>query len=79
MIIRNLDEAIKTRLRVRAAIKGRSMEDEARDILLSALLIETPHPASLGQSIHERFVALGGIDLPDTQREPSREPIGSDE
>jgi plasmid stability protein len=31
--IRNLDEALKARLRVRAAIHDRSMEDEARDIL----------------------------------------------
>ena len=31
--IRNLDDALKSRLRVQAAVHGRSMEDEARDIL----------------------------------------------
>jgi plasmid stability protein len=31
--IRNFDDALKSRLRVQAAIHGRSMEDEARDIL----------------------------------------------
>lgn len=31
--IRNLDEALKSQLRVRAAVNGRSMEDEVRIIL----------------------------------------------
>ena len=31
--IRNLDDGVKRRLRVRAAENGRSMEEEARDIL----------------------------------------------
>lgn len=37
MTIRNIDDAIKNRLRLRAVMHGRSMEDEARDILRSAL------------------------------------------
>ena len=36
MTIRNIDDAIKNRLRLRAAMHGRSMEDEARDILREA-------------------------------------------
>lgn len=51
---------------------GRSMEDEARDILRSALATETPRPRNLGQAVHERFGALGGVDLPDEPREPIR-------
>jgi plasmid stability protein len=35
--IRNLDPAVKERLRIRAAQHGRSMEAEARNILQSAL------------------------------------------
>ena len=31
--IRNLDDEVKTRLRVRAATNGRSMEEEVRTIL----------------------------------------------
>ena len=42
MTIRNIDDAIKNRLR------------------------------NLGQAIHERFGALGGVDLPDRPREPIR-------
>jgi len=37
LTIRKLNEKIKTRLRVRAAQNGRSMEEEAREILPSAL------------------------------------------
>ncbi|MCX7056146.1 MAG: plasmid stabilization protein, partial [Proteobacteria bacterium] len=35
--IRNLDDALKSRLRVRAAHRQRSMEDEVRHILKAAL------------------------------------------
>ena len=74
MTIRNIDDAIKARLRVRAAIHGRSMEDEARDILRSALSTEVPRPRDLGRAIHDRFAALGGVDLPDVPREAIRPP-----
>jgi plasmid stability protein len=72
MTIRNIDDAIKNRLRVRAAIHGRSMEDEARDILRSALSTELPQPNNLGQTIHRRFAKLGGVDLPAAPRESIR-------
>ena len=75
MTIRNIDDALKSRLRVRAAVHGRSMEDEARDILRAALSTEVPRPRDLGQAIRERFEALGGVDLPDVRREMIRDPI----
>lgn len=78
MTIRNIDDALKTRLRLRAAMHGRSMEDEARDILRSALSTEVPRPRNLGQAIHERFSALD-VDLPDLPREPIRKPVEFDE
>jgi len=37
LAIRNLDEDVKARLRIRAAQHGRSMEEEARSILRGAL------------------------------------------
>jgi plasmid stability protein len=44
--IRNLDDDIKQRLRVRAAEHGRSMEEEARDILRRVMSdTASPHPA----------------------------------
>lgn len=60
--IRNLDEALKRNLRIRAAEHGRSMEEEARDILRQAMSRPAP-TADLGLAIHRRFAALGGVDL----------------
>ena len=73
--IRNLDPAIKERLRVRAAEHGHSMEAEARHILQTTLKGPTRAPAS---NLYERIRALveplGGIDLELSPREPTRDP-----
>jgi len=71
--IRNLDEDLKLRLRIRAAEHGRSMEEEARDIL-RRVVAETPPPRNLAAAIRGRFAALGGVDLDLPPREPMREP-----
>jgi plasmid stability protein len=64
LTIRGLDQETKTRLRVRAARHGRSMEAEARHILDEALTTYDDVPASgLGSRIHARFAALGGVEL----------------
>lgn len=74
-MIRNLDPAIKERLRIRAAEHGHSMEAEARRILQSALKGQTRKPTrSLYDQIHDRFAAIGGVDLEIPPREPGREP-----
>ena len=70
--IRNIDDTIENRLRVRAAMNGRSMEDEARDILRCTLSTELPQPRDLGQKIHARFAELGGVDLPLAKSEAIR-------
>ena len=73
--IRNLDPAIKERLRVRAAEHGHSMEAEARRILQSVLKGQPRKPTrSLYDRIHESFAAIGGVDLELPPREPGREP-----
>jgi antitoxin FitA len=72
--IRNLDEPLKARLRIQAAVHGRSMEDEARDILRVALNRESVKPANLAAAIQRRFAPLGGVELPEVLREPMREP-----
>ncbi|MGN6651925.1 FitA-like ribbon-helix-helix domain-containing protein [Trinickia sp.] len=64
MTIRNIDEQLKSRLRVQAAHHGRSMEDEARDILRAALSTEGEGGRqSLIESIRSRISPLGGVDL----------------
>ena len=72
MTIRNLDDRVKARLRVRAAEHGRSMEDEAREILASALAEERPHLGNMYDAIRARFAPLGGVELPEVEREPIR-------
>jgi plasmid stability protein len=79
IIIRRLDESIKTRLQARAARHGRSMEAEAREILKSALARRPGSSKNLAERIHARFVALGGFELPHIPREPMREPPTFDE
>ena len=73
--IRNLDDDMKRRLRVRAAKNGRSMEAEAREILLVALA-SPGAPVNLGQSIHARFAALGGVEVDRQERGPGRNQPG---
>jgi len=72
--IRNLDDQTKERLRVRAAHRRRSMEEEARTILREALDAETTLPGNLATAVHNRFLTLGGVDLEIPVREPMREP-----
>ena len=71
--IRNLDERVKTGLRVRAAEHGRSMEEEVRRILRAAVEADAA-PADLAASIRTRVEPLGGIELLWPAREPVREP-----
>ena len=72
LTIRQLDEKTKTRLRVRAAHHGRSMEEEAREILRSALTAASPAKGNLAEGIRRRFAALGGVELKLPRRGPMR-------
>ena len=77
--IRNLDDSLKSRLRIRAAVHGRSMKDEARDILRSSLNQAPRGPKHLGTAINALFKPFGGFDLPEVPREPMREPPAFEE
>jgi antitoxin FitA len=74
MTIRDIDDSLKARLRVRAAKHGRSMEDEARDILRAALSAQPPRARTLVDSIRARIEPLGGVELDIPPRDPMREP-----
>jgi len=64
LTVRGLDQDTKTRLRIRAARHGRSMEAEVRAILRDVLAEqELPQDTGLGSRIHARFAAIGGLDL----------------
>jgi plasmid stability protein len=72
LTIRKIDDTTKTRLRVRAAHHGRSMEQEARDILREALRASPPAKGNLAVSIQRRFTELGGVDLELPRRDALR-------
>ena len=72
--IRNLDNDVRTRLRVLAAKHGRSMEEEARLILAQAVGRQPVPAKGLGTALHELFKPFGGVDLELPPREPMREP-----
>ena len=75
--IRNLDEGLKQRLRVRAAERGHSMEQEARNILRVALA-QTPQTGEeFVRRIRARFEKIGFIEPDELEippRGPGREP-----
>lgn len=71
--IRNLDGDVKRRLRVRAAEHGRSMEEEAREILRRA--VGGPRTSGdLAAAIRARVAPFGGAEVEIPPREPMREP-----
>jgi len=74
LTIRQLDEKVKSRLRVRAAHHGRSMEEEAREILRSALVALPNLKDNLADIVRRRFAPLGGVELELPPRDPIRKP-----
>ena len=75
LTIRRLDDAVKTRLRIRAAKHGRSMEEEARLVLSAALASEAEKPVmNLVEAIRRRIEPIGGVELELLPREPVRRP-----
>ena len=72
--IRRLDDSVKAKLRVRAAVHGRSMEEEAREILKIGVEAEGSVRPNLAEAIRRRFEPLGGVELKIPPREPIRRP-----
>ena len=65
LTIRNLDDAVRDRLRRRAAEHGHSMEEEVRQILRQVVEPASPKAPTegLGARIHNHFARLGGLEL----------------
>lgn len=74
MTIRNLDDDLKTLLRLRAARHGNSMEEEARSILRGALRADALSGKSLVDSIRAMVAPHGGIELELPPRDLQRDP-----
>jgi plasmid stability protein len=73
--IRDIDDRLKARLRLQAARHGHSMEQEAREILRTALSTGRSRNGSLVDSMRARIEPLGGIELEIAPRESIREPV----
>ena len=68
MTIRNIDETVKKRLRLRAAENGRSLEAEARDILSRSAAVKQPSKhrktgLDLFDELRRVAERFGGVDL----------------
>lgn len=59
LVVRKLEEDVKARLRRRASRHGRSMEEEARDILRNAVKAEGSARVPLGSRLKARFAGVG--------------------
>ena len=70
--IRNLDDEVKTRLRVRAAEHNRSMEEEAQLILTEAVG-RKPGSRNLADITRAWFGPDNGVELDLPRRGPGRE------
>jgi plasmid stability protein len=75
LIIPDLDEDLRARLEARAADRGRSVEEEAREILEDVLQATSPGSGRvLYESIRKIVEPLGGIELTIPPRKPTRPP-----
>ena len=73
LTIRNVDDALKQALRIRAAQHGVSMEEEARRILRDAL-VRVSQPQPLGQRLKQRFAEVADADFELPPRQLPRTP-----
>lgn len=74
VVMRNLIDGLRRRLRPRVSRPGRLKEPAARGIL-EAAPNSTPAPStSLARAIRARFAPLGGVELDLPPREPMRPP-----
>ena len=74
IVIQNLDDDLKARLQKRAEERGRSLEEEAKEILRIALTEKAEQPVNLALAIERRFANFSDIEIPTIRREPMREP-----
>lgn len=79
LTVRNLDEAVKNSLRLRAARHGWSMEQEVRQILQQAVAPEQVGAISFAERVNSRFAGLQVESLPIPVRRIARTPPAFDE
>ncbi len=73
IVIRNIEDSLKERLRIRAAKNGRSMEEEARTILREA--IPKSEPATNLADLAQELFGDQGIELDNHPKVPVRHKV----
>jgi len=63
LVVRNLEDLIKEKLKEQARRHGRSTEEEVREILRAAVLVDEEPRQRLGSRLRERFRQVG-LDEP---------------
>lgn len=74
ILVRNVDDRTKSRLRVLAAEHGRSMEEEVREVLKAHVRAKKAPKRNLAEAIRSYFAPLGGWDVELPPRLPLRQP-----
>ena len=70
LLVRQLDDEVKSKLRLRARRHGRSTEEEVREILANAVRDEGANPTALGSRLAARFARVGlEEDIPELRGE----------
>ena len=73
ILVRQLDDDVKTALQQRARAHGRSTEEEVREILRDAVRTEGTAATPLGSAIAARFRGLGlAADIAELRGHPAR-------
>ena len=75
LTIRDLDDSLKLKLRLQAASRNHSMEEEARQILRAALQEPVQDSGAFVSRIRARLAGLGDVRLPIEPREAIRAPL----
>lgn len=76
LVVRNIESAVKARLQRRARRHGRSMEEEVRDILRSAVHEEDGPAGGLGTEISALFAKVGlDSDIPELRGQEIKPPF----
>jgi plasmid stability protein len=72
LLVRQLDDEVKEKLRLRARRHGRSTEEEVREILANAVRAEGGAPKALGSRLAARFAQVGLTeDIPELRGQPA--------
>jgi plasmid stability protein len=76
LVVRNLEDDVKKRLKKRAEKHGRSMEEEVRDILRAAVTKDKPREEGFGTRFASHFRGLGLKEpLPELRGEVWARPV----